>query len=217
MTRWFINLRVDERNTHGVVSDERAQAPPDVRQLHQQRLHDVVAGDQALFPRPIYDVRCPDERHPIFWHWAFSIHLFENFPLALQHKTWKRKHDTLEMFRFFDAWHTVLSCSETKNMRNWHTIKKNCFNVRDLLFWMNKNIILIILFSCFWTYRSPRHVAMWGTVALLLGKPSGAWWRKLRWRISQCFFSSVDLSRPVTKSRALWHLCLWYCLSKQLQ
>lgn len=76
------DLRVDERHADGVVADETAQPSPNVGQLHEQRLHDVVAADEPLLPRTVDDVGGPYQRHPVLGHGALAVHLLEHLALA---------------------------------------------------------------------------------------------------------------------------------------
>lgn len=86
-------LSVDEGDANGVVTDERAKPLPDVAQLDEKGLHYLVAGYQGLPPRPVDDIRRPDEWHPIFRHRGLLVHHFEDLLLGFHHQTWKHQRN----------------------------------------------------------------------------------------------------------------------------
>lgn len=53
------DLCVDERHANSVVTDQRAQSAPDVRQFNKKRLDHLVAGYERFSASPVYDVGRP--------------------------------------------------------------------------------------------------------------------------------------------------------------
>lgn len=80
------NLCINQWHTNGIVTDQRSESSSNVRQFHQQCLHNVIGRNDLLLPCPVYNVRRPHQWHPILGHRTFAVHFLENFLLTLGHQ-----------------------------------------------------------------------------------------------------------------------------------